>query len=396
MKNRLFLIPLFLLLLAFSCQKKEEQKVTIHVTDYIANTPLDKSFNDKFIVLEFWATWCAPCLDAVPHINDLQSKFKSNSDLIFISITDESPEKVAKTLNRIDFNSIVISDQTKKTHRELGVEKDGVMAIPITILIDKNGIVRWKGNPQELNESILKDFISGKEIQNISNQSTESSKPNEMDKQNVKIEDNAVEILKNKQTLYSFTLIQTEGDDSMIVNGMVKGKYIVSNKKLAEILADLNNVHEQQIKIPNSFAGNKYSLIYKNSTVKSINDAIIDVKRNLLNTLNLKENIENQNSEIYKLIVIDKYKLEMSKESKNEMGHSGNGGYIVCSNTKIQSLITEINVAFNIHLIDQTKLMGRYNFLIRKKSIGDLMTDLEKYGLKLEKSLAPEKTYKYE
>ena len=45
--------------------------------------------------LEFWATWCARCVDSVPHLNELASKFKS---LRFISITDERPDVVEKFL----------------------------------------------------------------------------------------------------------------------------------------------------------------------------------------------------------------------------------------------------------------------------------------------------------
>src|SRR5258708_33922560 len=42
----------------------------------------------KAVVLEFWATWCAPCIDAIPHVNELAEQFKDRP-VQFISITDE-------------------------------------------------------------------------------------------------------------------------------------------------------------------------------------------------------------------------------------------------------------------------------------------------------------------
>ena len=160
--SKIYLIIISIYLLC-SCQNNEKKHL-INITDFIYNIPNDKNFEHKFIVIEFWATWCGPCLDAVPHLNELQEKFKSNNDLVFISMTNEKPEKIQATLDRIDFNTIVVSDQSKKTHKDLEVEKNGVMMIPITILIDNNGNVKWRGRPEELNEEKINSFLKGEQI----------------------------------------------------------------------------------------------------------------------------------------------------------------------------------------------------------------------------------------
>ena len=116
------------------------------------------TLKNKFIVLEFWATWCKPCLKAVPKLNLLEEKFSKNKNLVFLSITDESPEKVMKTLKNVYFKSIVISDQSGITINSFIKASDGSYAIPATILIDDNNIVKWIGNPNELDEKILKKF----------------------------------------------------------------------------------------------------------------------------------------------------------------------------------------------------------------------------------------------
>src|ERR1700679_2534416 len=47
----------------------------------------------KVVVLEFWATWCGPCIKAIPHLNDLAEQFKGKP-VVFISVTSENEDVV--------------------------------------------------------------------------------------------------------------------------------------------------------------------------------------------------------------------------------------------------------------------------------------------------------------
>lgn len=80
------------------------------VTDFINNIPIDTNFDKKYKVLEFWASWCAPCIAAVPHLNKLHSQLKNETKLVFISMTDESPITSKNILNKLKFSTIVVSD----------------------------------------------------------------------------------------------------------------------------------------------------------------------------------------------------------------------------------------------------------------------------------------------
>ncbi len=132
---------------------------TIEVSHYLLNETNDKNFNLSFKVLEFWATWCKPCLKAVPHLNKMQSKFK-HKNIVFLSITYEAPEKTIKTLERVKFETIVVSDTTKAIHKKLRIEFNGTMPLPRTVLIDDENKIIWYGSPKDLNPNLIEKFLS--------------------------------------------------------------------------------------------------------------------------------------------------------------------------------------------------------------------------------------------
>jgi thiol-disulfide isomerase/thioredoxin len=139
--------------------KVEELKIT----DFIQNTPVDTNFKNKFRVLEFWATWCKPCLSAIPHLNKLNEKFKDDN-IVFLSVTHESPETAARILEKVKFKTIVVSDQTKTIHRNLRIEYNGTMVIPRTVLVDDENNIVWYGYPDQLTVTRIRKFLKKEKL----------------------------------------------------------------------------------------------------------------------------------------------------------------------------------------------------------------------------------------
>lgn len=103
---------------------------------------LAPDLDGKFVLIDFWATWCGPCRRSIPHLNDLYNQFRDR--LVVIGISNESEAAVRRmTSPHIDY--AIGIDPLARTARAVGVT-----AIPDAMLIDPKGIVRFEGMPEYL------------------------------------------------------------------------------------------------------------------------------------------------------------------------------------------------------------------------------------------------------
>jgi thiol-disulfide isomerase/thioredoxin len=128
------------------------------------------TFKNKYVVLDFWATWCAPCIASFPHLNDLSKKFASDS-VAFAIISSEEQGKVAAFLKNRNIQAIHLIDsittQSKKNAKGndlygLTAQAFQVRAIPHCVVIDKRGTIRWIGSSAQLQEEDLHNILNGK------------------------------------------------------------------------------------------------------------------------------------------------------------------------------------------------------------------------------------------
>jgi cytochrome c biogenesis protein CcmG, thiol:disulfide interchange protein DsbE len=95
------------------------------------------SYRGKVVLLNFWATWCAPCLTEMPTFAEWQKQYGSgNFQVIGISMDDTTPEVIA-TVSRLKLNyPVLMGDEY------LGADYGGVLGLPVTFLIDREGKIR--------------------------------------------------------------------------------------------------------------------------------------------------------------------------------------------------------------------------------------------------------------
>ncbi len=349
----------------------------ITVTDWILNIPKDKNLANKFVVLEFWATWCGPCVAAVPHMNELQAKFK-NPNLYFISITDESKEKVERTLKRIDFKSIVVSDVEQKTQIQYGDGKTGIGEIPLTVLIDDKGYVSWIGDPQRLTESTLNDFImSDKNNKLLINSTTIEPLKVEI----VSEKDDFMELITNKEILYKLEFKKSKSKYPHISKGGLKlFSYTATN--FIDIYADLFGQAKNNILMPDSIKNEKFDLTYKN--MKGNGQDLLEIESHILKTVGLKKTKLSQNLPVHEVLILDNKLLEKTLDEDFSAKSDAKDKLIFTSYT-LNDLIKELNAysTERFSISTNNKVEGKFDFIIEVKSTDKIIKSLESYGFKV-------------
>jgi thiol-disulfide isomerase/thioredoxin len=106
------------------------------------------------VVLEFWATWCDPCVESIAHLNELAEKF-SGRPVAFISVTQESRTKVEKFLKDREMRGNIAADG------DPAFSVFRVRGIPYTVLIDRDGVVRDITYPARVTEQRVNDLLAG-------------------------------------------------------------------------------------------------------------------------------------------------------------------------------------------------------------------------------------------
>jgi thiol-disulfide isomerase/thioredoxin len=95
-------------------------------------------YRGKIIVMNFWATWCGPCMTEMPLFEKTIAKYKADKDVVFLAITtDEDRELVAPFLKQYKFNLPV-------AHAEYLNDHFAISSIPTTIILDRKGEIAFR------------------------------------------------------------------------------------------------------------------------------------------------------------------------------------------------------------------------------------------------------------
>lgn len=113
------------------------------------------SLRGNVVVIEFWATWCPPCVGSIPHLNALEREF-ARLPVRFLSITYEKPDAVTKFLAAHPIQGWVGLDEKRET-----LDAYGVRFLPLTVVVDRDGRIAALTRPMALGKTVLREFLAG-------------------------------------------------------------------------------------------------------------------------------------------------------------------------------------------------------------------------------------------
>jgi thiol-disulfide isomerase/thioredoxin len=142
------------------------------ITKWVKGDSVEQFEADRAYIVEFWATWCGPCVAAFPHVSEVQAKHADELTVIGVNIWDrkkdrqtrEYTESVAEQIERV---SAFVEKQGDRMGYTVAIEETDKMAeawmkaagqngIPCAFVVDKAGKVAWVGHPMEIDEPLTK------------------------------------------------------------------------------------------------------------------------------------------------------------------------------------------------------------------------------------------------
>jgi len=107
----------------------------------------------KPLLLEFWATWCPPCRQSIPHLNEIYAKYKDRG-LMIVGVTDEPDGVIRKFQKDLPMDYAVATDTGGRLSNEMGIQ-----GIPHAFLVNKSGEIVWDGHPMQLTDEDIEKIL---------------------------------------------------------------------------------------------------------------------------------------------------------------------------------------------------------------------------------------------
>lgn len=101
------------------------------------------NYKNKVLLIDFWASWCAPCIIAIPHFRAWQTAWGAKGFQVVGVSMDETPADARAAMARLKVNYPVVMGDTK-----LGALYGGILGLPVEMLVGRDGRIRqiWEGD----------------------------------------------------------------------------------------------------------------------------------------------------------------------------------------------------------------------------------------------------------
>ena len=235
----------------------------IKISEKIQDSYIATQDENALYFVDFWATWCIPCVHVSKYLETLQSQYPDN--FYILSLSQENPETVKRFMKKHKIDLAVAIDYQGETF-----QKNNIQSLPHGILYNAQGKKLWEGHPAEFKAYHVKKFL---------NKNRRAIAVNEMFKSQSY---NTAIPLKNEilKEDFEYAIIDTEFSSVEVVK---KRTYLELQGSLQDILAYTFNVYKAQIKMPSAI-NKSYKMRFKFKT-----DAYFNMSETILDALKLNQ-----------------------------------------------------------------------------------------------------------
>ncbi len=302
-----------------------------------------EALRGKVVVLEFWATWCGPCIVVLPHLNKLADRFK-DKPVRFISITDESREVVERFLNKRSLKSWVGLDTDRSVFRALRVA-----GIPRTVIIDTKGKIAALIRPGQITEQVLHDLLAGKAVTLTDPYAAAGKAADTEDPKG--------------EPLLRITIHPADSPDQFGGWSMNPGRYRGKGVTLQSLIATAHGVSKERV-VGSAPLDRRYDVVVslppgRCELLKPLLQSALEAAFGFSTRRQMRE------ADVYALRKIAGTEPKIRKGTGGGAHASQSGGTIVAVNWDIQGLVGTLQNMLGEPVVNETALEGIYDWDIQ-------------------------------
>lgn len=335
----------------------------------------------KVVILDFWATWCAPCVASFPQLEELQAIFQDQ--LQIVTISSETEERLLTFLHKTQTSLPIAID------RDLTIAKIFPhRTIPHTVVIDEKGVIRAVTTSSKIDEALIRKVINDEPLR----------LEEKIDITDAKF-DKDIPLSGNTNLTFQATFQPyVDGLSSMVYRPVGDSPY--SGRRILAVNFSARGLYEVAhqfpstirtkvaLKDPGRIKWNKQNAVCFDLIVpEDKKDHLYAIMLQQLNAyFDFKVDLEPQSKKVKVLKVVDGQTANLISAEpgdKHSLSYGGDGFDMTAG--EISKLTEFLENQFHIPVVDDTGLAGKYNLKLPWQHEDPLKihVELKKLGLEL-------------